>query len=303
MALEYRAWQEGDDLELIQLWGGPESATSEQFRGSFRPPAEEPWNRCITVVDQGVPVAAGCVYGAALHPDRLWCYIEVAADHRRTGVGSTLLTMLQHEAAASPSGITALRSKVTPGTTGAAFAQATGFGALQRSRLVVIGPGALAAPALDDAAGPQLEEAATGSVELTRALTAFYESVHVWDRAELSLGRAQQLFLGDASGAGGAIVLRDRPKADGGAIATFAVSYTQARTDDPADVLLGYDTSLPPAEQQAAVATMIAMLVHQYPIQLEVDDAMEALVAVVEPLLATGAAQLAGPETLVVATA
>ena len=56
MALEYRAWQEGDDLELIQLWGGPESATSEQFRGSFRPPAEEPWNRCITVVDQGVPV-------------------------------------------------------------------------------------------------------------------------------------------------------------------------------------------------------------------------------------------------------
>lgn len=303
MALEYRAWQEGDDLELIQLWGGPESATSEQFRGSFRPPAEEPWNRCITVVDQGVPVAAGCVYGAALHPDRLWCYIEVAADHRRTGVGSTLLTMLQHEAAASPSGITALRSKVTPGTTGAAFAQATGFGALQRSRLVVIGPGALAAPALDDAAGPQLEEAATGSVELTRALTAFYESVHVWDRAELSLGRAQQLFLGDASGAGGAIVLRDRPKADGGAIATFAVSYTQARTDDPADVLLGYDTSLPPAEQQAAVATMIAMLVHQYPIQLEVDDAMEALVAVVEPLLATGAAQLAGHETLVVATA
>ncbi|MGV0110800.1 GNAT family N-acetyltransferase [Arthrobacter sp. CP30] len=303
MALEYRAWQEGDDLELIQLWGGPESATSEQFRVSFRPPAEEPWNRCITVVDQGVPVAAGCVYGAALHPDRLWCYIEVAADHRRAGVGSTLLTMLQHEAAASPSGITALRSKVTPGTTGSAFAQATGFGALQRSRLVVIGPGALAAPALDDAAGPQLEEAATGSVELTRALAAFYESVHVWDRAELSLGRAQQLFLGDASGAGGAIVLRDRPTADGGAIATFAVSYTQARTDDPADVLLGYDTSLPPAEQQAAVATMIAMLVHQYPIQLEVDDAMEALVAVVEPLLATGAAQLAGPETLVVATA
>ena len=302
MALEYRAWQEGDDLQLLQLWGGPESAAAEQFRGSFRPPSDSPWNRCITAVDQGIPVAAGCVYGAALHPDRLWCYIEVAEDHRRAGVGSTLLTMLQHEAAASPSGITALRSKVTPGTTGAAFADATGFATLQRSRLVVVGPGALAAPAFDDAAGPQLEEAATGSVELTRALASFYESVHAWDRAELGLGRAQQLFLGDASGAGGAIVLRDRPKADGGAIAAFAVSYTQARTDDPADVLLGYDTTLAPAEQQAAVATMIAMLVHQYPIQLEVDDAMEALVAVVEPLLATGAARLGGPETLVVAT-
>ncbi len=303
MALEYRAWQEGDDLELIQLWGRPESAASEQFRGSFRAPSDEPWNRCITVVDQGIPVAAGCVYGAALHPDRLWCYLEVAEDHRRAGVGSTLLIMLRHEAAAAPSGITALRSKVTSGSTGAAFAEATGFVTLQRSRLVAVAPGALAAPAFDDAAGPQLEEAATGSVELTRALASFYESVHAWDRVDISLGRAQQLFLGDASGAGGAIVLRDRPKADGGAIAAFAVSYTQARTDDPADVLLGYDTTLLPEEQQAAVATLIAMLVHQYPIQLEVDDAMEALVAVVEPLLAAGAARLTGPETLVVATA
>ena len=303
MALEYRAWEEGDELELLQLWGGPESASAEQFRGSFRPSSEQPWNRCIVATDQGVPVAAACVYGAALHPDRLWCYLEVAEDHRRAGVGSTLLTMLQHEAAGSPSGITALRSKVTPGTTGAAFAEATGFLALQRSRVVVVGPGALAAPAFEDPAGPQLEEAATGSVELTRALTAFYEAVHAWDRPELSLGRAQQLFLGDASGAGGAIVLRDRPKDDGGTIAAFAVSYTQARTDDPADVLLGYDTTLPPREQQAAVATMIAMLVHQYPIQLELDDSMEALVAVVDPLLATGAAALAGPDTLVVATA
>lgn len=303
MALEYRAWREGDDLELLQLWGGPDSAVAEQFRGSFRAPSDEPWNRCITVLDQSVPVAAGCVYAAALHPERLWCYVEVAEDHRRSGIGSTLLTMLQHEAAASPEGVTALRSKVTPGTPGAAFAEATGFGKLQRSRLVVVGPGAIAAPTFDDAGGPQLEEAATGSVELTRAVAAFYESVHDWDRAELGVGRAQQLFLGDASGAGGAIVLRDRPKAEGGTIAAFAVSYTQARTEDPADVLLGYDTGLDEREQQAAVATMIAMLVHQYPVQLEVDDSMAALVAVVDPLLATGAARLGAPETLVVATA
>ncbi len=303
MALDYRPWQEGDELELLQLWGGPESAAVEQFRGSFQPSSDTPWNRCITVVDQGVPVAAGCVYGAALHPDRLWCYIEVALDHRRAGIGSTLFTMLQHEAAGSPSGVTTMRSKVTPEASGALFAAALGLVTLQRSRLVVVGPGALAPSAFDDAAGPQLEEAATGSVELTRALTAFYESVHAWDRAELSLGRAQQLFLGEASGAGGAVVLREKPKTDGGSIAAFAVSYTQARTDDPADVLLGYDTALPQQEQQAAVATLVAMLVHQYPIRLELDDSMEALVAVVEPLLASGAAYVAGPDTLVVATA
>ncbi len=302
MALEYRPWQDGDELELIQLWGGPESATVEQFRGSFQPSSDTPWNRCITVVDQGVPVAAGCVYGAALHPDRLWCYLEVAPDHRRSGIGSTLFAMLQHEAAGSPTGVTTLRSKVTPHTSGALFAEALGLVTLQRSRLVVVEPGALAPSAFDDAAGPQLEEAATGSVELTRALAAFYEAVHTWDRADLSLGRAQQLFLADTSGAGGAIVLREKPKTDGGTIAAFAVSYTQARTDDPADVLIGYDTALAAPEQQGAVATLLAMLVHQYPVRLELDDSMEALATVVGPLLETGTARLAGAETLVVAT-
>ncbi|THJ67783.1 GNAT family N-acetyltransferase [Arthrobacter echini] len=303
MAVEYRPWQDGDELDLIQLWGGPESATAEQFRGSFQPSSNSPWNRCITAVDQGVPVAAGCVYGAALHPDRLWCYIEVAADHRRTGIGSTLFTMLQHEAAASPSQVTALRSKVTPGSSGALFASALGLTVLQRSRLVDVLPGALTPSAFEDAAGPQLEEAATGSVELTRALASFYESVHAWDRADISLGRAQQLFLSDTSGAGGAVVLRERPKSDGGTIAAFAVSYTQTRTDEPADVLLGYDTTLPEQEQQAAVATLVAMLAHQYPVRLEVDDSMAALVAVVEPLLASGTAREAAEQTLVVATA
>ena len=301
MALQYRAWQDGDDLELLQLWGGPESTPSEQFRGSFRPSSEEPWNRCITVLDQGIPVAAGFAYETALHPERLWCYVEVAADHRRTGVGSTLLTMLRHEAAASPSGVTALRSKVQPGTSGAAFAEATGFSTIQRSRVIVVKPGALAAPRFEDASGPQLEEAATGSVELTQAVAAFYTAVHGWDRADMTLGRAQNLLLADATGAGGAVVLRDKPRSDGGAIAAFAVSYTSARTDAPADVLLGYDTSLPASEQEAAVASLLAMLVHTYPVQLEVDDSMTALVNVVEPLLAAGSAVEAAPATFVVA--
>ena len=60
--------------------------------------------------------------------------------------------------------------------------------------------------------GPQLEEAATGSVELTQAVTDWYNAVHVWDPAEMSLGQAQQFLLADTAGAGGAVVLRDKPK-------------------------------------------------------------------------------------------
>ena len=57
-----------------------------------------------------------------------------------------------------------------PGTPGAAFAEAAGLAPIQRSRLVVVAPGALTLPVFDDGRGRSLEEAATGSVELTRAL-------------------------------------------------------------------------------------------------------------------------------------
>lgn len=310
MALNYREWRDGDDLELIQLWGGPENAQVEQARALFRPSSNTPWLRCIVAEDMtgtgtaetstGVPVAAAYVFEPKLHNQRLWAYIEVAADHRRTGVGSTLLAMLRHEAGGSPSGATQLRAKVIPGSTGGDFAAASGFGQIQRSRIVKVEPGALSLPVFDDAGGPQLDEAATGSVELTTAVAAWYNSVHAWDPADMTLGQAQQYLLADTTGAGGAVVLRDKPQADGGRIAAFAISYTQTRTDDPADVLVGYDPTLAPAEQEAAVASLLAMLVHQFPVLVEVDDSMTALVNVIDPLLAVGTASVSAPETLVV---
>ncbi|MBP2217646.1 GNAT family N-acetyltransferase [Arthrobacter sp. CAN_C5] len=310
MALNYREWREGDDLELIQLWGGPENAQVEQARALFRPSSNAPWLRCIVAEDTvgtgsvgsdaGVPVAAAYVFEPKLHNQRLWAYVEVAADHRRAGVGSTLLAMLRNEAAGSPSGATALRAKVIPGSTGGDFALASGLAPIQRSRIVRVEPGALALPVFEDNGGPQLDEAATGSVELTTAVAAWYNAVHAWDPAHMTLGQAQQYLLADTTGAGGAVVLRDKPQADGGRIAAFAISYTQTRTDDPADVLVGYDPTMAPAEQEAAVASLLAMLVHQFPVLVEVDDSMTALVKVIDPLLAMGTASVSAPETLVV---
>ena len=138
MALEYREWKEGDDLALLEIWGGPETLQAEQFRAALAPSSNQPWRRCIVAEDvvDGVriPVAAGVVHEASLHPERLWAYIEVAKDHRRSGVGATLLTMLRREAGNSPSGVSKLRSKVEPGTPGAAFAEAAGLGPIQRSQ-------------------------------------------------------------------------------------------------------------------------------------------------------------------------
>jgi hypothetical protein len=294
MAIQYRPWREGDDLELLQVWGGPENPQAEQSRGVFRPSSDSPWLRCIVaedVIDSvAVPVAAGYVFEPTLHNQRLWAYVEVGMDHRGAGIGATLLGMLRHEAGQSPSGVSTLRAKVVPGSSGASFAEATGLREIQRSRIIEVAPGALAVPNFTDDDGPQLEEAATGSVELTQAVTDWYNAVHIWDPAEMSLGQAQQFLLADTAGAGGAVVLRDKPKKAGGRIAAFALSYTQSRTDAPADVLIGYDGTLTPSEQSAAVASLLAMLVYQYPVQVEVDDSMTALVEVLDPLLATGAA-------------
>ncbi|WP_323961166.1 GNAT family N-acetyltransferase [Arthrobacter sp. JZ12] len=303
MAIEYRPWRDGDDLELVQVWGGPENPQAEQSRGLFRPSSESPWLRCIVAEDNvdgvAVPVAAGYVFEPRLHNQRLWAYVEVGKDHRRAGIAATLLGMLRAEAAQSPSGVSTLRAKVVPGSGGAGFAEAAGFREIQRSRIIEVSPGALPAPNLTDEDGPQLEDAATGSVELTRAVTDWYNAVHEWDPADMTLGQAQQFLLADTAGAGGAVVLRDKAKSRGGSIAAFALSYTQSRTDAPADVLIGYDTSLPGSEQSAAVASLLAMLVYQYPIQVEVDDSMTALVEVLEPLLSANKARVVA-ETRVV---
>ena len=303
MAIQYRPWRDGDDLELLQVWGGPPNPQAEQSRALFRPSSDSPWLRCIVAEDAmdgvAVPVAAAYVFEPKLHDQRLWAYVEVSQAHRGTGIAATLLGMLRHEAGSSPSGVSTLRAKVVPGSDGAVFAAAAGFREIQRSRNIEVAPGALAVPNFDDDDGPQLEEAATGSVELTRAVTEWYNAVHSWDPADMTLGQAQQFLLADTAGAGGAVVLRDKPKSAGGAIAAFALSYTQSRTDAPADVLIGCDTGLRPSEQSAAVASLLAMLVYQYPVQLEVDDSMTALVEVLDPLLATGAARVVA-ETRVV---
>ncbi|MDI3212043.1 GNAT family N-acetyltransferase [Arthrobacter sp. AL12] len=344
MAIAYRQWRDGDDLALLEIWGGPETEQARQFRGTLAPSGNKPWRRCIVAEDVvdgvAIPVAAGVVHEASLHPERLWAYIEVDRQHRRTGVGSTLLTMLRHEAAQSPSGVSRLRTKVEPGTPGATFAEAAGLAPIQRSRLVVVEPGALRLPVFGDgseaAASEQVEDLATGSVELSDVVGRYYTSVHGWDSpGELSIGTVQRLFLDELSGAHGAIVLR-APKASAfgqgvpasrkGRLEAFAISYAElapaedpsgdktagdrsagdkaagqgaAPAGQPTDVFLGHEPKLSAEEAQAAVRDLLALIAFQHPVLLELDDSMEALRAVVEPLLESGKARVQGAETLV----
>jgi GNAT superfamily N-acetyltransferase len=318
VAIRYREWREGDDLALLEIWGGPETDQAGQFRGTLAPSGNAPWRRCIVAEDvvdgAAIPVAAGVVHEASLHPERLWVYVEVARDHRRSGIGSTLLMMLRREAEESPSGVTRLRCKVEPGTSGAAFAEAAGLTPIQHTRLVVVEPAALKLPVFGDgseeAASERIEDLATGSVELSDVVGRYYSSVHGWDSpGELAIGTVQRLFLDELSGAHGAIVLR-APKASAfgsgvpasrkGRIQAFAISYAQGNSDHPSDVFLGHEPELDADEAQAAVRDLLALIAYQYPVLMEVDDSMAALRAVVVPLMEAGKARRQGSETFVV---
>ncbi len=285
--LEFRPWRDGDDLALLEIFGDPASPHAHQDRTMFRADSDTPFVRSLVATDQGIAVAAGVVFASTLHPQRLWLYVEVAREHRRTGLGTELVQRLR---ALIPAGeTTELKARYTrtPGTDAAAaagFCESLGMKQIQVARDVIIEPGGLVLPFFEDS-GLVLEDIATGSVELTKLVVEFYNATHQWDHAQMSLGSAQKMLLDDATGAQGVVVLRDKPKALGGKILTFAISYTPARVESPADVLLGWNPELSEDESAEPIRGMLAMLVHQHPVKLEVDESMFVLSSLVDALI------------------
>lgn len=314
----YRPWQEGDDLELLQIWPDAESTSGATFRASLGVDSDDaPWKRTLVVEHQGIPIGAGTIYETSLHTQHLWSYVEIAPDHRRQGVGTELLRRLRELAQHSPSGVTSLRSKVDLGSVAADFALETGFTKLQRSKVVRVEAGSVPSLALheteDGRIKQSIEDIATGSVELTQRLWEFYQRSHLWDPpADISLGRINRLFLSDEAEAFGAIVLRDEvldAKRQGkkGVIKAFAVSYRPLEQDIPGfeldedaatEVLLGYDFDYPQARE--AILQLLSPLVAQYPVTIEVDESMEDLSVMVDQLIKMGSATVV-EDTLVVA--
>ncbi|MGO4385612.1 GNAT family N-acetyltransferase, partial [Specibacter sp. RAF43] len=218
-------------------------------------------------------------------------------------------------------GTTALRTKVSPGTSGAGFAAAAGLTALQRNRVVEVAPGALKLPVFGEGteaeATARVQELATGSVELSDVVGRYYESVNRWDpTGPLTPGAVQRMFLDDLTGARGALVLRAGHGAAAGSraqpggkhrIEAFAISYApgaglpdgSAPAAPASEVFLGVEPDLARDDAVRAVYDLLALITHQYPVLLELDDSMEAVAAVVNPMIEVGAAAVRGAETLV----
>ncbi|MDO5492404.1 MAG: GNAT family N-acetyltransferase [Nesterenkonia sp.] len=285
--LTVRPWEDGDDLALLEVWGDPENPMHHQDRSLLRPSSDKPWSRTVVAEDQGVPVAAATLLRSSLHPDRLSFYAEVAPEHRRRGVAAELLNLLQSEAENCQ--VQSLKARCGSRTAAQCFLRDNGFQKVQASRRVVVRPGALPTPDLE-ADQLDLEDIATGSVELSSLVAEFYNSIHTWDRSEMTVGKAQQLLLSPETGASGAVVLRDRAPGAQDRILAFAISYTPERGEDPSDVLLGWNPELEDDEAEAASQVLLAMLSARFPVTVEVDDSMAPLKRVARRLIDEGAA-------------
>jgi len=285
--LEFRDWRSGDDLELLQVFGDPRSPQAHQDRTMLRENSDAPFSRTLVASVDGVAIGAGVVFASSLHPQRLWLYVEVAAEQRRSGVGTALVAKLRQQILADQAQQLKARYTVTPGdpaTAAAGFCKALGLGEIQVSRDVILEPGALAEPVFDTN-DRVIEELSTGSVELTKLVMDFYNKVHEqWDPAKMTVGSAQRMLLDEHTGAQAALVLRDKPKSQGGVPLAFAVSYVPAREDAPSDVLVGHNPAFSDDEVAEAVRDMVAMLIHQYPVKLEVDSSMFILASLIDAL-------------------
>lgn len=327
MTYAYRSWSEGDDLRLLEVLPAPESDPVVALRALMGPDTQDPaWSRTLVAVDtpgapdvaetddhDGVVVGAGAVQLNPLHPTRLWCFAETGKSNRGEGVARELVARLRASAAEAHPGLP-LRTKVGPGSTGERFAEAQGMIPVMTHRHVVVAPGAIPPQPIGegDSATEAIEDLATGSVELTRAVAEFYRAANAWDPpAELTLGQVNKQFLSDASQAYGAIVLRrgvDRGAGVQGSIGAFAISYRSleldverteadpqrlAELDDlPTDVLIGWDPTLGDEEAAVAVAKLMGLLVARYPVRVEVTDAMRPLAVVCAQLVAEATAKV-----------
>ncbi|PQZ98164.1 N-acetyltransferase [Arthrobacter sp. MYb224] len=284
--LAFRAWRSGDDLELLQIFGDPLSPQAYQDRTMLREDSDAPFSRTLVATSESVAIGAGVIFASSLHPQRLWLYVEVAPTHRRQGVGTELVAQLRTLIPAGES--TELKSRYTvtagdPAQAAGGFCAALGLGEIQVSRDVILEPGALAEPDFDNN-DRVIEDIATGSVELTKLVMDFYNATHQWDPAKMTVGSAQKMLLDESTGAQGAIVLRDKPRSEGGKILAFAISYIPARAESPTDVLVGSNPAFSDDQVAESVRDLVAMLVYQYPVKLEVDSSMFVLSSLVDAL-------------------
>lgn len=271
--MHIRDWQDGDDLRLLEIFGDPATAQHHYDRNMLGPSTVEPFGVGLVADDDGVPVAAGAIRAQAIHPQRMWCFVETAPLQRHRGFATQLLEQLQ---ARIPEGTAFKARSVSGDDQTATWLQHHGFAQIQRAQRVVV-----AASSFED---PQheVESLATGSVELSKIAAEYYNATHDWDPSDLTITQAQQLLLAPSTGAQQAFVTRESNK-----IVAFAIAYP-GPVPNVVDLFVGYDPKhTAPTEH---VHALLAVVGEHRSLGIDIDNSTKVLNALLAQAMAADTA-------------
>lgn len=262
--MHIREWQDGDDLRLLEIFGDPASAQHHHDRTMLGASTQEPFGVGLVAVDDEIPVAAGAIRAQAIHPQRMWCFVETAPLQRQRGIATELFEQLVHRAPAN----TALKTRsVTGDEATASWLQHRGFGEIQHSQRVIVASGSF------ETADLEVHPLASGSVELSKVAAEYYNATHQWDPSDLSLTQAQQLLLAPQTGAQQALVTRENER-----ITAFAIAYP-GPIANVVDLFVGYDPTH--ADPAAHVQTLLAVAGEHRSLAIEIDNSTTVLNALI----------------------
>lgn len=263
--MNIREWQDGDDLRLLEIFGDPGSAQHHHDRSMLGPSTREPFGVGLVAVDDGIPIAAGAIRAQAIHPQRMWCFIETAPLQRQRGIATAVFKELRNRAPEN----TAFKTRSVTGDTATAhWLQQQGFGEIQHAQRVVVASGSF------QAADIQVQQLATGSVELSKLAAEYYNATHQWDPSALTVTQAQQLLLAPATGAQQAFVTREDNR-----IVAFAIAYP-GPIPNVVDLFVGYDPQH--SDPTEHVEALLAVTGEQRSLAIEIDNSTAVLNGVVE---------------------
>lgn len=263
--MNIRDWQDGDDLRLLELFGDPATAQHHHDRTMLGPATREPFGVGLVAVDDGIPVAAGAIRAQAIHPQRMWSYIETAPLQRQRGIATELFNQLVEQA---PDNTSFKTRSVTGDEDTATWLTHRGFSPIQHSQRVIV-----ASESFDNT-DIEVQQLATGSVELSKVLAEYYNATHAWDPSELTLTQAQQLLLAPHTGAEQAFITREEKN-----ITAFAIAYP-GPIPNVVDLFVGYNPNHPDPTQH--VQTLLAVAGEQRSLAIEIDNSTTVLNALIE---------------------
>jgi GNAT superfamily N-acetyltransferase len=258
------AFRHRDALERVL---GPPDDLCRQARPVVGPAASGPrWRFTLVAEIDGEPVGSAVAFAPRWHAQRVWASVEVAAAHRRRGIGTALLEAVRERCRSDGR---PLRGKVFAGSPAAAFAAAHDFKLIQRSRIFRLDQA-------DGAAGGRfVVEMPASPSAAAAAFRDFYISSHDWDPpGEMSVGDINETHIAEAVDL---IVVRSatgEPLAAGCLYDEHGELYLSGGPTDPGD----------PRAGQAAAALLDAV---PRPVLVEADDSAPAMLAALSARKAT----------------